>query len=153
LSDHPASPTSFFKRPGVQTTLLILVTLFIAFQMARWEVIRRAKAAYERGEAQFEQKKYREALWNYQEVQEFYYVPKSKWVDQAAEKEWICRAYLGDWVPPEGPLDADVRQTREDYGKYKDLVASVTPVGDTEYQPAPLTTIEQKVQKKGSQSK
>lgn len=149
MSDQPAvtpspaaSGTPFYKRPGVQTTAIIVVTLLIAFQMARMEVIRRAKAAYNRGEVHFEKKDYRKALWDYQEVQEFYYVPKSKWLDMAAKREWECRAYLGDWVPPEGPLDADVRTLRDDYVKYKDLVATITPVGDTSYQPAPLTNIE-----------
>jgi hypothetical protein len=157
VSDQPTSPTPtpsptpgavpFYKRQGVQTAVLIVVTLLIAFQMARMEVVRRAKAAYQRGEKLYEQRSYREALWNYQEVQEFYYVPKSKWVDMAAKREWECRAYLVDWIPPEGPMDADVRQLRPDYPMYKDLVAQITPVGDTTFQPAPLTAAEQGVLK------
>jgi hypothetical protein len=132
----------FYKRPGVQTALLVVATLLIAFQMARMEVVRRAKNAYNRGEKNFAERKFREALWDYQEVQEFYYVPKSKWVDMAAKREWECRAYLGDWVPPEGPLDADVRTIRPDYEKYRDVVAQITPVGDSTYQPAPPTNAE-----------
>jgi len=143
LSDQPANPkVPFYKRPGVQTALLVVVTLLIAFQMARMEVVRRAKAAYHRGEKNFAERKFREALWDYQEVQEFYYVPKSKWVDMAAKREWECRAYLGDWVPPEGPLDADVRTLRPDFAQYKDVIATITPVGDVTYQPAPPTNAE-----------
>ena len=153
MSDPTTSSIPFFKRAGVQTAILIVVTLLIAFQMARMEVMRRAKAAYKRGEALYEKKSYREALWNYQEVQEFYYVPKSKWVDMAAKKEWECRAYLDDFVPPEGPMDADVRQLRPDYAQYKDAIAQITPVGDTTYQPAPLTEAEKDAKKKGTKVK
>jgi hypothetical protein len=85
-------------------------------------------------------------MWNYQEVQEFYYLPHSHWVDDAAEKEWICRAELGDFIPPEGPLDADVRQLRPDYEKYKAEIAQITPVGDITYDPAPLTPGDIKVE-------
>ena len=138
---------------GLRTALIIVVTLLIAYLMANLEVVRRAHAAYGRGEAHFKDKKYKEAMWDYQEVQEFYYLPHTHWVDQAAEKEFVCRAYLGDWIPPEGPLDADVRQTRAvEYEKYKAEVVQITPVGDSTYQPAPLTTFEkeppQKQQKK-----
>jgi hypothetical protein len=119
--------------------------------MAYGEVCRRAYNAYQRGEAHFQQKMYKQAMWDYQEVQEFYNPPHTHWVDLAAEKEFICRAYLGDWIPPEGPLDADVRQTRAaEYEKYKAEVAQITPVGDTSYQPAPPTADEMKAQKKGS---
>jgi len=103
--------------------------------------LRRAHNAYQRGEAHFALKEYKQAMWDYQEVQEFYYLPHSHWVDEAAEKEWICRAYLGDFVPPEGPLDADVRTTRPDYAKYKDEIATITPVGDTSYTPSPNVDI------------
>ena len=128
---------------SLKTALIILGTLAIAYAMANLEVIRRAHNAYERGEAHFADKKYKEAMWDYQEVQEFYYLPHTHWVDLAAEKEFICRAYLGDWIPPEGPLDADVRQTRaSEYEKYKAEVAQITPVGDTTYNAAPPTTQE-----------
>ena len=140
--------TPFHKRNGFKTAATILVTALIAYGMANLEIIRRAKAAYARGEKAFDQKKYKEALWNYQEVQEFYTPPHSHWVDLAAEKEFICRAYLGDWVPPEGPLDADVRTLRPDYEKYKNEVAQITPVGDTSYQPAPPTALEKDLLKK-----
>lgn len=139
---------SFFKRDGFKTALVIIVTFLIAYGLANLEVLRRAREAYLRGEASFGEKKYKEAMWSYQEVQEFYYLPKSKWVDLSAEKEWICRAYLGDFIPPEGPLDADVRQLRPDYEKYKQEIAQITPVGDITYNPAPPTTIEKSTSKK-----
>jgi hypothetical protein len=116
--------------------------------LANLEVLRRARAAYLRGEVEFAQKHYKQALWSYQEVQEFYALPHSHWVDDAAQKEWICRAYLGDFIPPEGPMDADVRQSRQDYEKYKSVIASITPVGDSTYSPSPLTTDEKKAVKK-----
>lgn len=137
----------------LKTALIIIVTFVIAYGMANLEVIRRAHNAYERGEAHFKDKKYKEAMWDYQEVQEFYYLPHTHWVDLAMEKEFICRAYLGDWIPPEGPLDADVRQTRAgDYEKYKAEVAQITPVGDSTYQPAPPTTLEKNLQKKAKKN-
>ena len=140
---------SFFQKGWLKSALLIIGTFLVAYGMANLEVIRRAHNAYERGEAHFADKKYKQAMWDYQEVQEFYYLPHTHWVDQAAEKEFICRAYLGDWIPPEGPLDADVRQTRAaEYEKYKAEVAQITPVGDSTYQPAPLTQIEKDMQKK-----
>ena len=143
----------FFKRDGFKTAGLIVGTLLVMYGMANLEVIRRAHAAYERGEAHFADKKYKEARWDYQEVQEFYYLPHTHWVDWAAEKEFICRAYLGDWIPPEGPLDADVRILRPDFQKYKDEVAQITPVGDTSYQPAPPTTLEKDMEKKAEKAK
>lgn len=132
----------FFKKKGIQNAALILGTILVAYGMANLEVVRRARASYMRGEADFAAKKYKQAMWNYQEVQEFYYLPRTHWVDEAAEKEFICRAYLGDWVPPEGPMDADVRQLRPDFQKYAAEVAQITPVGDTSYEPAPLTPME-----------
>jgi len=143
-------PSSLFKRKGWQTALVIVTTLLIAYGMANLEVIRRARAAYLRGEEQFAKKEYKQALWDYQEVQEFYYLPHSSYVDRAQEKEWICRAYLGDWVPPEGPLDADMRALHTDvYDKYKAQIAQITPVGDASYQPAPLTSYEKELLAKG----
>ncbi len=142
-------PQPLFQSNGFKTALVVVTTLLVAYGMANLEVIRRAHNAYERGEAHFNEKMYKQAMWDYQEVQEFYYLPHSHWVDLAAEKEFICRAYLGDWVPPEGPLDADVRQTRvAEYEKYKVEIAQITPVGDTTYQPAPLTTYEKDQLKK-----
>jgi hypothetical protein len=131
----------FYQWEGFKTGMTVLVTLAIAYGMANLELLRRAHNAYERGEALYEQKQYKEAMWDYQEVQEFYTPPHSKWVDLAAEKEWLCRAYLGDWVPPEGPLDADVRTLRPDYPKYQAEIAQITPVGDTSYAPSPAFSV------------
>ncbi len=140
---------TLFQKSAVKTAAVIVTTLLAAYGMANLEVIRRAYNAYERGEAHFNEKMYKQAMWDYQEVQEFYFLPHTHWVDLAAEKEFICRAYLGDWVPPEGPLDADVRQTRAaEYEKYKAEIAQITPVGDSTYQPAPLTTYEKDQLKK-----
>ncbi|HTC20797.1 MAG TPA: hypothetical protein VK859_08115 [bacterium] len=138
----------FIKKQGFRTAIIIVVTLLTMFLMAQLEVIHRAYNAYGRGEAHFQDKKYKEAMWDYQEVQEFYFLPHTHWVDLSAEKEFICRAYLGDWIPPEGPLDADVRTLRPDFAKYKDEVAQITPVGDSSYQPAPPTTLEKDMEKK-----
>jgi hypothetical protein len=131
------SKVPFYKWEGFKTGVTVIVTLLIAYGMANLEILRRAHNAYERGEAHYAQKQYKEAMWDYQEVQEFYTPPHNKWVDLAAEKEWLCRAYLGDWVPPEGPPDADVRILRPDYPKYQAEVAQITPVGDTSYTPSP----------------
>jgi hypothetical protein len=139
----------FLKRQGFKNAALVVGTLLIAYGMANLEIVRRARAAYQRGEEAFAQKKYKEALWSYQEVQEFYYLPRTRYVEKAAEKEFTCRAYLGDWVPPEGPMDADVRVIRAaEYEKFKAAVAQITPVGDTSYQPAPPMTPEKAGQKK-----
>ncbi len=144
---------------GWKTALAIVGTLLVAYGLANLEIIRRAHDAYDRGEAHFASKQYKQAMWDYQEVQEFYYLPHTHWVDQAAEKEWICRAYLGDFVPPEGPLDADDRTLPlrngqlNDYSKYQAEIAQITPVGDSTYQPAPLTPDEKAAQAKAAKKK
>ena len=144
------SGKSFLKRDGFKTALIIVLTLLSAYGLANLEVIRRAKAAYLRGEEELAKvpPHYKQAMWNFQEVQEFYALPRSHWIDDAAKQEWICRAHLGDFIPPEGPMDADVRQTRPDYQKYKDLIAQITPTGDPTYNPAPPTDMEKKAMKK-----
>src|ERR1700677_4985791 len=126
-------------KSGFKTALIIILTLLSAYGLDNLGVIRSARAAYLRGEDFFAKRMYKQAMWSYQEVQEFYYLPRTHWVDDAAEKEWICRAELGDFIPPEGPLDADVRQIRPDYEKYKAEIAQITPVGDITYDPAPPT--------------
>jgi len=133
--------TPWFKKPAVQNILLILATLAIAYGMAVFEVARRAHAAYDRGESLYEKKQYRQAMWEYQECQEFYNPPHTSWIDKSEAREWECRAILADWVPPEGPLDADVRQIHpEIYAKYQTVLAQVTPVPDTSYDPMPVVT-------------
>jgi hypothetical protein len=146
-------PIPFFKRDGFKTARVIVGTLLIAYGMANLEIIRRARATYLKAEEDFGQKRYKEAMWSYQQVQEFYMLPRSKWVDMAAEKEFICRAYLGDWIPPEGPMDADVRTLRQDYPKYAAEVAQITPVGDSSYQPSPQTMQEKNPPKPGKKKK
>ena len=149
-NEKPSNP----KGNGFKTAAIIVGTLLVAYGMANLEVVRRARSAYIRGEDHFKDKKYKEAMWDYQEVQEFYYLPHTHWVDLAAEKEFTCRAYLGDWIPPEGPLDADVRQTRAaEYEKYKAQVIQITPVGDSTYQPAPPTSLEKEPLPKPSRKK
>jgi hypothetical protein len=130
-----------------KTTKIILTVLggalflfVVLYGLPALEIIRRARDAYGRGEAEFAQKHYKQAMWAYQEVEEFYYLPHTSYVDKAQEKEWICRAYLGEWIPPEGPMDADMRKLYPDiYQKYKSEVDAITPVGDSTFQPAPLT--------------
>lgn len=147
------------KSNGWLTAFVIIGTLLVAYGLANLEILRRAHDAYNRGEAHFAAKQYKLAMWDYQEVQEFYLLPHSQWVDKAAEKEWICRAYLGDFIPTEGPMDADLRTepTRDghptDYPKYKDEIAQITPVGDTSYEPAPLTTDEKAALAKAANKK
>jgi hypothetical protein len=132
------------KSSGFKTAIIIILTFLSAYGLANLEVLRRARAAYLRGEDFYAKKQYKQAMWSYQEVQEFYYMPHSHWVDDAAEKEWICRAQLGDFIPTEGPLDADVRNTRPDYAKYKAEIAQITPTGDITFEPAPPTAEEKK---------
>lgn len=138
------------KKPqsGFKTAAIIILTFLSAYGLANLEVIRRARASYMRGEEFFVKHQYKQAMWAYQEVQEFYLLPHSHWVDDAAEKEWICRAQLGDFIPPEGPLDADIRLTRPDYQKYKAEIAQVTPTGDITYDPAPPATEDKEMAKK-----
>jgi len=138
-------PTPWYKKPAIQNTLLILGTLIIAYYMAYFEIIRRAHAAYDRGQALYEKQEYRKALWEFEECQEFYQPPHSRWVDLSEKREWECRAYLGDWTPPEGPLDEDIRQSRAPiYSKYQAELVQIAPVPDSTYNPMPLTPAEQK---------
>jgi len=106
---------------------LILAGSFIGVYYT--ENMHRAQKCYEEGETFFKQKDYKQAMWRYQEVSEFYSNPHTDWLDLAKEKEWICRAYLNDWIPPEGPLDKDVRVLHPDlYAKYKTELVQITPV-------------------------
>jgi len=114
---------------ALSASIFIVYTTLQFKSVFNTEKTLRAKAAYESGEAFFKQAKYRKAMWEYQMVNEFYGKPHSKWADLAEEKEWICRAYLGDWIPPEGPLDKDVRVLHPDlYDKYKDNLLQITPI-------------------------
>ena len=141
------------QKSGWKTAVIIVLTFLSAYALANLEVIRRARASYLRGEEFFAKHEYKQAMWSYQEVPEFYYLPHSNWVDEAAEKEWICRAELGDFIPPEGPLDADVRKLRPDYQKYAAEIAQITPTGDITYNPAPPSPAEQKNMAKQAKKK
>jgi hypothetical protein len=137
------------KRSGYKTAAVIILTLLSAYGLANLEVIRRARASYMRGEEFFAKRDYKHAMWCYQETQEFYYLPHSHWVDDSEHKEWICRAQLGDFIPPEGPLDADLRKDKpEIYQKYQAEIAQITPSGDISYDPAPETPEDKMLDKK-----
>lgn len=138
MSDASHTSVPFLKRAGVQNALLVIGVLAAMYAMANFELWRRARAAYLRGEKYFAEGQIRKALWEYQEVQEFYQPPRWSWVDKAERREWECRALLGDWVPPEGPLDADVRKMYpERHARHAEVVATITPVGDLNDKPAP----------------
>jgi len=137
---NDAATLPLHKKPWVQTTLLVIGTIIIAYGMVYFEIIRRAHAAYDRGEALYAKGQFRQALWEYQECQEFYQPPHNKWNDLSEAKEWECRARLNDWAPPEGPLDEDIRVTRSQiYNKYQSALAVITPQPDTTYNPIPNT--------------
>jgi hypothetical protein len=135
------APKPWYKKQGFQNAALIIGTLAIAYGLAVFEVVRRAHNAYDRGEALYAKKQYRQAMWEYQECQEFYNPPHTQWIDKSEAREWECRATLGDWVPPEGPLDADVRQMYPQvYAKYQAALSQITPVPDVTYDPMPAIT-------------
>ncbi len=46
----------FFKKQGFKTASIIIGTLLIAYGMANLEIVRRAHAAYQRGEGHFAEK-------------------------------------------------------------------------------------------------
>ena len=106
----------------------LIVTWWTFFNMNNKENIERAQKCYEEGEGLFNQKNYKEAMYRYEEVSVIYNKPHSKWLDLAQEKEWICRAYLNDWVPPEGPLNGDMRLRQSNlFEKYKAELVKITP--------------------------
>ena len=112
-----------------------------------------AQKFYDEGEVNFNEKYYRDALRCYKTTQNFH-GPHTKLIDQAQEKEWICRAYLNDWTQQrhiKNPgsssvsvignrrlirrknltLTEDVRLTQPDiYAKYKTELIQITPVPD-----------------------
>ncbi|MEK7475582.1 MAG: hypothetical protein AAB152_08100 [Candidatus Coatesbacteria bacterium] len=106
--------SSWFKN-----TVTVVVTALIAFQMARMEVVRRAKREFREGEKYYrwylepetkkkelaglrdakrmsgneyehlmEEDMYKEAVVWWQTVGDFYYLPHSRWVDQAEDQIW-----------------------------------------------------------------
>jgi hypothetical protein len=131
-----------FELKGFKIFLLIISCILIAYGMANWEIIYRASACYSRGQMWFERDNYQRAMWNYQEVTNFYYQPKSQWLKKAQKKIWMCRAYLSDWAPQAGPLSADVRKMHpHQYAQYKDILLKITPVPNINYVPAPSTKL------------
>jgi hypothetical protein len=132
---------SILKLPGdVNMKILLAVALFLAVgggTFFLWtlgdknnkQIAAGAEKCYEQGEAFFNQKKYKEALWSYEEVNEFYSKPHTNWSDLAEEKEWVCRAYLNDWTPSKEKTVGDMRQLKPHlYDKYKTELISITPV-------------------------
>ena len=88
-----------------------------------------AQKHFEEGEELFNQKKYQEAMWTYQGVGVLAKKFNTNLLNLAQKKEWVCRAYLNDWTPSEGPRSADVRLIYpEIYAKYKAELAQITPI-------------------------
>ena len=107
------------KSNWFKNTVIVIVTALIAFQMARMEVVRRAKREFREGEKYYrwylepetkkkeltelrdkkkmseneyehlmEEDMYKEAVVWWQTVGDFYYLPRSKWLDQAEDRIW-----------------------------------------------------------------
>ncbi len=114
---------------GVFIILLIVgVRGWLLVNQTNHEKMDKAQVCYEKGEHFWGLKDFKDAMRNYEMVNEFYNEPHTKWVDLAQEKEWVCRAHLGDWTSSKGPADADVRKTRSlEYEKYKQEIAQITP--------------------------
>ena len=70
--------------------------------MAYAEIIHRAKVEYRNGEGFEGQGDYRQALWSYQAVLDFYSKPESKWVRLARQKVEFCQRKLEEEKPAEG---------------------------------------------------
>ena len=96
-SDKP----SLWARVWFQNTMIIIFTAGIAYGMAAYEIVRRARLAYQEGEVHYSQGDYRKALWSYQEVLDFYTRPSSQWVEKARSKVGLCEVKLKDEDPVE----------------------------------------------------
>lgn len=92
---------NFWARTWVQNTAIIIMTAGVAYGMAAYEIVRRARLAYQEGEVLYAQGEYRKALWSYQEVLDFYTRPSSQWVDRAEAKVALCEDQLKDEDPVE----------------------------------------------------
>ncbi len=90
---------SLWSRTWFQNTMIITLTAGIAYGMAAYEIVRRARVAYQEGEDLYAQGEYRKALWSYQEVLDFYTRPSSRWVDRAQAKVALCEDKLKDEDP------------------------------------------------------
>jgi hypothetical protein len=109
----------------------ILGLLFVGIQsyMAHKQTRELAQAEYEKGNEFLKQKKYKEAMWTYQGTEGLSKKIDVNLLNLAQKKEWICRAYLNDWTPSEGPRIADVRQIRpEIFSKFQAELSKITPV-------------------------
>lgn len=83
-----------YNKDWFQKIVLVLAAVFIVYFMAYFEIINRAKTEYKNGEVFLKEGDYRQALWSYQAVLDFYYKPESKWVEKARVKVEECRAAL-----------------------------------------------------------
>lgn len=90
---------SWWTRVWFQNTIIIIFTAGIAYGMAAYEIVRRARLAYQEGEVLYAQGDYRKALWSYQEVLDFYTRPSSQWVEKARSKVEVCEGKLKDEDP------------------------------------------------------
>ena len=81
---------------------LIVLALVVVYAMAYAEIIHRAKVEYRNGEGFETQGDFRQALWSYQAVLDFYSKPESKWVRMAREKVAFCEQKLEEHKPGEG---------------------------------------------------
>ena len=90
---------SLWSKTWFRNVALVLVTAVIAYGMAAYEIVHRARVAYHEGEELFSQGEYRKALWSYQEVLDFYTRPHSRWVDRSREKISLCEDKLKDEDP------------------------------------------------------
>lgn len=91
---------------------------------------KRAQEVLASADGLFQKQEYRKAMWKYQGVIELYSSPSTKdLVSQASRKEWLCRAYLNDWVPAKGDIAGDVRVLHpDDYEQYKKEIEQITPI-------------------------
>ncbi len=91
-----------YNKDWFQRTVLIVLALIIVYIMAYAEIIHRAKVEFRNGEEFESQQDYRQALWSYQAVLDFYSTPESKWVRLAREKVVFCQGKLDQAKPAEG---------------------------------------------------
>jgi len=96
------SETKFYNRDWFQRTVLIVLALVIVYAMAYAEIIHRAKVEFRNGEEFERQGDYRQALWSYQAVLDFYDKPESNWLRMAREKVKFCQQKLDEQKPKAG---------------------------------------------------
>ena len=96
------SDEKLYNKDWFQRTVLIVLAVVIVYVMAYAEIIHRAKVEFRNGEEFEVQGDYRQALWSYQAVLDFYSKPESKWVRMAREKVTFCEQKLAQQKPGEG---------------------------------------------------